>query len=145
LDAEEEVGAAGEFELGDVEEGVVVAREAVEGEHADDGGEDAEEDGEFEGDDHEGGPAVEGASADVDGVVDDGGVPLEEEAADAAEERAGEDDPSEAGVAGAEGGGEAVDGEGGVGVGAAVPLASGGVGGGEEALGGVELGEEAVD
>ncbi len=88
LDRQEEAVARREREARHVEEGVVGHREAVQREHADHGGQPAEQHGELEGDRDEHGPAVHGAAAHVERVADGARVVLHEVAADAAEDAA---------------------------------------------------------
>src|SRR6476660_571895 len=79
IDEEEEMVAGGAGEFGDVEDGVIGLREAVQEKHADDGAQGCEEDGCFESDRDEGGPTVERAAADIERVGNDCAIILERE------------------------------------------------------------------
>src|SRR5688572_729703 len=114
VDVDEEAVVGDPSEALVLEEGVVEAREAVEDEHAEDGGQGGEEDGQLEGDGDEGGEAEEGLAADEEREVEGISEPLEEEAAREAGESRAQDEPGEDGGLDAHGEVDAVDGEGAV-------------------------------
>src|SRR3954463_7494115 len=79
LDDEEELVARGLIEAAHVEDGVIRHRQAVEGQHAEDGGEGGDEDRALEGDRDPRRPRVVRLPADVQRIADDVGVPAHEE------------------------------------------------------------------
>src|SRR5436309_4790834 len=89
LDHQEELIARGLVESPHVEDGVIRHRQAVQGEHAEDGEEGGHEDRALERDRDPSRPRVKRLAADVERIADHVRVPAHEEAADAA------DDPAE--------------------------------------------------
>src|SRR5271165_6523957 len=98
---------------------MIGARQAIEREHAKDGGDCGEEDGHLKSNRNPGGPAIERAAADILGVIYNSDPILKEKSAQAANDAADESDKGDARAAETQRVGQARHGEGAEGVHAA--------------------------